>query len=152
MEFKILYEGSGGNLLMCLIGINISTKNIILRSFVTIGRTQVIESCIDYTTSMACQKCEEGYHLDYSSNGEKICVKNIPGCIEYWRDVCVKCRGFMYLVEGKCLADCSILKDGRAIRFYGDIDYKKQFIVQMIDRSWIWSFSQILWMIMQKTL
>jgi hypothetical protein len=45
-HFKILYEGSGAGLLLCLIGINTETNQISLRSFVTIGTTQLVDLCI----------------------------------------------------------------------------------------------------------
>ena len=62
-QFKILYEGSGAGLLLCLIGINMETNKIELRSFVTIGVTKYVDLCIDYTTLSECIRCAEGYHL-----------------------------------------------------------------------------------------
>lgn len=62
-QFKILYEGSGASLLLCLIGINMSTNKIELRSFVTIGTSKFVDRCIDYTTQSDCTRCQNGYHL-----------------------------------------------------------------------------------------
>lgn len=105
-DFKILYEGSGGNLLMCLIGINTKTNSILLKSFVTIGRTQIIEDCVDYTSVMECDRCKDKHHLDSSINGDATCVQDIPGCIEYYGNICTKCRGHYFLIENRCASDC----------------------------------------------
>jgi len=48
-QFKILYEGSGENLLLAIISININTLLISLLSFVSIGTTQIVHNCIDYS-------------------------------------------------------------------------------------------------------
>lgn len=136
-DYKILYEGSGGNLLMCIIGINIETKEIVLRSFVTIGRTQMIDYCIDYATTMQCNRCNNGYHLDSSNYGSLICVQNIPGCIEYYGNICTKCRGNYLLIENRCVSDCQILRDTRSLRFYGNFDLAKvNNIIMDISRSY----------------
>ena len=66
--------------MQCLIGINMQNNSIILRSFVTIGRTYIVDYCVDYTNVLECLRCKEGYHLDVIF-GEKMCVQNIPGCI-----------------------------------------------------------------------
>ena len=83
-QFKILYEGSGSSLLLCLIGINMSSNRIELRSFVTIGLSKFVDLCVDYTTQSECLRCQRGYHLE---NG--ICYQNIPGCISYMKNLCI---------------------------------------------------------------
>lgn len=66
---------------MCIIGISTETNSITLKSFVTIGRTQVIEGCVDYSSTTQCSKCKSGYHLDSTNYGDLICVQDIPGCV-----------------------------------------------------------------------
>lgn len=91
---------------MCIIGINMETKVILLRSFVTIGRTQIIDSCVDYTATTQCNRCRESYHLDTTNVGTLLCVQDIPGCIEYYGNICTKCRGNYLLIENRCVSDC----------------------------------------------
>ena len=62
-QFKILYEGSGGGILMSIIGIDLNTNKITLRSFVVIGINKIVDECIDYTVNSNCIRCEIGYHL-----------------------------------------------------------------------------------------
>ncbi len=83
-QFKILYEGSGSSLLLCLIGINLNSNKIELRSFVTIGTSKYVDLCVDYTTLSECTRCQNGYHLE---NG--VCYQNIPSCVSYVRNLCV---------------------------------------------------------------
>jgi hypothetical protein len=127
-QFKILYEGSGNSLLLCLIGINLSNNRIELRSFVTIGISKYVDLCVDYTTQSECLRCQNGYHLE---NG--VCYQNIPGCISYLRQICVECRGFSLLVENRCISDCDILRDTRSINFYHN--YGVGAIIPILDRS-----------------
>ena len=110
---------------MCLIGINTVTNIIVLKSFVTIGRTQIIADCVDYTSGMECNRCRDGYHLDSSVSWDSICVQNIPGCVEYWKNICTRCRGHYFLVENRCYADCEALRDSRSLKFYGGYDVMK---------------------------
>lgn len=50
-------------MLLAIISIDIYTKAIRLLSFVSIGVTQVIYNCIDYSLQIECQRCADGYHL-----------------------------------------------------------------------------------------
>jgi hypothetical protein len=45
---------------------------------------------------------------------------NIPGCINYFSNICVKCRGSQILIENRCIAQCAYLRDTRSIHHYGN--------------------------------
>lgn len=47
-NFKIIYYGGGGGLMLCIISINILTKAIQLRSFVAIDAAKLVENCLTY--------------------------------------------------------------------------------------------------------
>lgn len=62
-QYKILYSGSGGGLMMSLMSIQIGTTNLLLNSFVPIGSSYVINYCADYDNTLRCLSCMSGYHL-----------------------------------------------------------------------------------------
>ena len=128
-QFKILYEGSGSSLLLCLIGINMSSNKIQLRSFVTIGISKYVDLCVDYTTQSECLRCQNQYHLESG-----VCYQNIPGCVSYVKNICVECRGFSLLIENRCLSDCDVLRDTRSLKFYHN--YGAGLILPSLDRSY----------------
>jgi hypothetical protein len=45
-NYKILYDGSGGGLLLCIIGISTLNNQINLRSLVNIGTTNIVDLCV----------------------------------------------------------------------------------------------------------
>lgn len=45
-NYKILYYGSGGGLLLCIIGISTLNNQINLRSLVNIGTTNIVDLCV----------------------------------------------------------------------------------------------------------
>jgi len=45
-NYKILYDGSGGGLLLCIIGISTVNNQINLRSLVNIGVTNIVNLCV----------------------------------------------------------------------------------------------------------
>jgi hypothetical protein len=45
VQFRILYNGSGGGLMLCIITIKTANNAIILNSFVLIALTNVIQYC-----------------------------------------------------------------------------------------------------------
>ena len=62
-QFKILYSGSGGGLMLCLVSVNITTNALILSSFVSISTTDIVDNCDQYSLNTKCESCQEGYHL-----------------------------------------------------------------------------------------
>jgi diacylglycerol kinase family enzyme len=62
-NYKILYSGSGGGLMMSIISITMATKALQLSSFVPIGTSNVVANCAQYGETLACQVCVVGYHL-----------------------------------------------------------------------------------------
>lgn len=115
--------------MLCLIGINLNSNKIELRSFVTIGTSKYVDLCIDYTTASECMRCQNGYHLE---NG--VCYQNIPSCVSYVRNLCIECRTFSLLVENKCLSDCEVLRDTRSIKFYHN--HAIGAVIPSLDRSY----------------
>ena len=77
-QYKILYNGSGGGLMMCIISIDANTNAIQINSFVPIGVTNVIDNCGQYDLQMKCVECAIGWHLEQGR-----CYYNIGGCISY---------------------------------------------------------------------
>jgi len=63
IQFKILYSGSGGGLMLCLISVTTSNNALQLSSFVPIGITSVVDNCDQYSMSVQCLQCLPGYHL-----------------------------------------------------------------------------------------
>lgn len=62
-QYKILYYGSGGGLMMSIITISTATNAFQLNSFVPIGTTNVIDYCGLYNEALQCVACVIGYHL-----------------------------------------------------------------------------------------
>lgn len=62
-QFKVLYSGSGGGLMLCLVSIDTTNNALTLSSFVSIGLTNIIQNCDQYSTSIQCLQCQQGYHL-----------------------------------------------------------------------------------------
>lgn len=92
-EYKILYSGSGGGLMLCLISIDSTNNAIRLSSFVSIGLTSIVNNCDQYSTSVECLQCLPGYHLENS-----ICYLNIENCVSYYRNICLRCAQYSYLI------------------------------------------------------
>lgn len=61
-EFKIIYQGSGGGLMLCYIAID-SQNKLRLRSFVLVGGGGLVDYCLQYDVSGSCSQCQEEYHL-----------------------------------------------------------------------------------------
>lgn len=114
MQFKVLYAGSGGGLMLCLISINTLNNALTLSSFVPIGVTSVIDNCDQYSLTVKCLQCLPGYHLENS-----ICYIDIENCISYSQNICIQCAGYSILVENRCLT-CNELTDLAQISFFGD--------------------------------
>lgn len=75
--------------------------------------------------------------MDTTGYGEAVCVVNVPGCVEYFGEICVKCRGHAYLVENRCVTGCEALRDSRGVRFYGGFDVlRAQNLVMDVVRSY----------------
>lgn len=109
-QYKILYYGSGGGLMMCII----SSNPLIINSFVAIGTTNVIENCGLYNEALQCVACNTGYHLENNT-----CFLNIAGCISYYGYICLQCAGYAILIENRCIG-CSEMGDvGKIIFFDG---------------------------------
>jgi hypothetical protein len=62
-QFKVLYSGSGGGLMLCLISIDTTNNALALSSFVSIGITSIVSNCDQYSMSVQCLQCQPGYHL-----------------------------------------------------------------------------------------
>jgi hypothetical protein len=92
-QYKILYNGSGGGLMMCIITITLSNYAIVLNAFVTIGITNIVDNCGQYTEQANCVECLIGWHLE---GGQ--CYQNIGNCIAYKENICVQCFGFSILI------------------------------------------------------
>ena len=116
VEFKILYNGSGGGLMMCLISVNRFNNALVLQSFVPIGITRVIENCSQYSLSVECLQCVPGYHLDGG-----VCFPNVEGCATYYRNICLGCSGYAVLAENRCLTGCRWMGDLAKLLYWGDV-------------------------------
>ena len=62
-QYKILYYGSGGGLMMSIITISTITNAIQLNSFVLIATSSLIDNCGLYNEALQCVACTVGYHL-----------------------------------------------------------------------------------------
>ena len=83
-SYKVLYEGSGGGLFLCIADVSADLK-VRIRSLVVISLTQMIDYCIDYDiSSVDCMRCQQGFHLE---NGK--CYQNYGGCIKYISNICL---------------------------------------------------------------
>lgn len=61
--YKILYLGSGGGLMMCIISLEKTSGSIRIFSFVQIAPGNIINYCSLYGSSLQCLQCADGYHL-----------------------------------------------------------------------------------------
>lgn len=111
-QYKILYNGSGGGLMMSIISIITSTNAIQLSSFVPIGITNVIDNCGAYDLSLNCVQCLSGWHLESG-----LCYRNIEGCTAYSQTICLYCIGYAILVENRCVT-CTEMGDLNKITFF----------------------------------
>ena len=115
-DYKILYSGSGGGLMLCLISIDSTNNAIRLSSFVSIGLTSIVNNCDQYSTSIQCLQCLPGYHLENS-----ICYLNIGNCVSYYRNICLRCAQYSYLIENRCVTTCQDTADCAQMPFFGDV-------------------------------
>ena len=77
-QYKILYNGSGGGLMMCIITIWTDTNARQINSFVPIGVTNIVDNCGQYDLQINCLACVLGWHLEAG-----LCYRNIEGCVAY---------------------------------------------------------------------
>lgn len=131
-NFKILYEGSGGGLMLCIMSINQITRQITLSALVTIGVNNIVDHCNDYSNTLTCLRCNEGYHLE-----NELCYSNIQNCISYFQNICLQCSGYSLLVENSCISICSQFGDLSQIRFYGDFRYYATNSLPIISREYL---------------
>jgi hypothetical protein len=78
--------------MLCLLAINTTNNQITLYSFVSIGANNMVNNCSQYSLSVQCQECNDGYHLDGG-----VCYRNVAGCISYIMNICVQCSGYSVL-------------------------------------------------------
>lgn len=97
-QYKILYNGSGGGLMMSIITINTASNAIQLNSFVPIGITNVIDNCGSYDLSLNCVQCLNGWHLEAGR-----CFRSVEGCVSYSQNICLQCIGYAILIENRCV-------------------------------------------------
>ncbi len=97
-QYKILYNGSGGGVMMSIISIIRSTNKVTLNSFVTIGVTNLVDNCGEYDNQLVCIKCVFGWHLEGGR-----CYSNIQDCNSYYGQICLECFGYSVLIENRCV-------------------------------------------------
>jgi hypothetical protein len=131
-EYKILYSGSGGGLMLCLISIDNTNNAIRLSSFVSIGLTSIVNNCDQYSTSVQCLQCLPGYHLENS-----ICYLNIENCVSYSRNICLRCAQYSFLIENRCLSTCQDTADESQMPFFGDVRLLVASAIITISRSYL---------------
>jgi hypothetical protein len=131
-EYKILYSGSGGGLMLCLISIDTTNNAIRLSSFVSIGLTSIVNNCDQYSTSIECLQCLPGYHLENS-----ICYLNVENCVSYYRNICLRCAQYSYLIENRCVTTCQDTADGAQMPFFGDVRLLVASAIITISRSYL---------------
>lgn len=85
-SFKILYDGTGGAVILCIGDVDLFTFAPKIRSIVVISVHQRIDNCNLYTENSACERCIDGYHLEQGQ-----CYPSIGGCVSYTRNICVAC-------------------------------------------------------------
>lgn len=61
--YKILYQGSGGGLFLCIADVP-PNLNVKLRSLTPISASNVVDYCEDYNESIKCVRCGKGKHLE----------------------------------------------------------------------------------------
>jgi hypothetical protein len=111
-QYKILYNGSGGGLMMCIITVWTNNNARQINSFVPIGATNIVDNCGQYDLQSRCLACRIGWHLE-----NNICYRNIEGCVGYIQNICVQCWGYAILVENRCVS-CVGMSDLNKIVFY----------------------------------
>ena len=134
-NFRIIYFGSGGGLMLCIISINILTKVIQLRSFVAIDGGYLVEKCLDYGSDFKCKACEEGYHLQTG-----ICYRSIENCLRYVRNICIECKAYSILLENRCISTCKETSDTNKMRLYGDIRLLSGNMLPLVEQSYLLKF------------
>ena len=98
---------------MCIVEIGEFNSAVIIRALVTIGSTQIVEHCLDYSLQSECNSCREGYHLE---NG--VCFPDIGGCVAYFGHICVRCDQHSLLIENMCISTCASICDTRKIAMH----------------------------------
>lgn len=84
VSYKVLYEGSGGGLFLCIADVDQNLK-VGIRSLVVISLTQIVDYCIDYDiSSVNCIRCQSGYHLESGR-----CYQNTGACLRYFGNICL---------------------------------------------------------------
>lgn len=62
--YKVLYEGTGGGLFLCIADVPNNTYTVRIASLTVIELAQIVDNCIDYEVSTTkCLRCAFGYHL-----------------------------------------------------------------------------------------
>ena len=62
--YKVLYEGTGGGLFLCIAEVPSNTYAVKIFSLTVIELAQIVDNCIDYEISTTkCIRCASGYHL-----------------------------------------------------------------------------------------
>lgn len=113
-SFKLLYQGSGGGLFLCIADIPLSLT-VQLRSLTPISASNMIDFCVDYNTEGSCLRCASSYHLEAGK-----CYLNFGGCSKYLENICVECLDSFFLIENRCISDCLSVSDARSILYYGN--------------------------------
>ena len=133
-SFKILYDGTGGAVILCIGDVNKDSFSPTIRSIVVISIHQRIDYCNLYDEAQRCERCIDGYHLE---NGK--CYLSIGGCISYKQNICLKCLDYYLLIENRCVADCPSISDCRTAFYYGISTEKST--IQLLYRTSIYDFS-----------
>lgn len=92
-SFKILYDGTGGAVILSIGDVNTISLNPTIRSIVVISIHQRIDFCSLYNERQECERCTDGYHLE---NGK--CYLSIGGCISYKKNICLRCVDYYLLI------------------------------------------------------
>jgi hypothetical protein len=111
-SYKLLYEGSGGGLLLCIADVH-PNMSVILRSLTPISSSSVVDYCQDYNTVGKCLSCSNAYHLENMQ-----CYFNMEGCIKYIENICIECLGSYFLIENRCVSDCISIADTKSVLYY----------------------------------
>ena len=112
-SFKILYDGTGGAVVMCIGDVNVNNFQVRVRSIVVISVHQLVDYCNSYNAFQKCERCIEGYHLEGGR-----CYLSIGGCISYKKNICLRCEDWSLLVENRCVSDCASLSDTRSVHYF----------------------------------
>lgn len=112
-NYEVIYQASGGGLLLCLVNYDAGSQAVAIQSIVSIGTAHLFEHCLSYTTALECNYCRQGYHLDRGK-----CNQDIGSCSKYHGNICLACTGYLLLLENRCIGDCGDLCDTAKIRFF----------------------------------